>query len=95
MTLVRANIAPDGTITESRSGPAIGPGSTPHQADGTVTYTELKGNITMDHVDFGYVPEKTVLHDVTLYAEPGPENCLRGCHRCGQDHHYEPHQPVL
>ncbi|MBR4016224.1 MAG: ABC transporter ATP-binding protein, partial [Oscillospiraceae bacterium] len=43
----------------------------PHQADGTVTYTEVRGDITMDSVDFGYVPEKTVLHDVTLYANPG------------------------
>ena len=43
----------------------------PHRTDGTVTYTELKGDITMEDVDFGYVPGKTVLHDVTLYAHPG------------------------
>ncbi len=43
----------------------------PHKAEGTVTYTELKGDITMSQVDFAYEPGKPVLHDVTLYAKPG------------------------
>lgn len=42
----------------------------PHH-DGTLDYVELKGHIELDHVDFGYVPEKIVLHDISLYAKPG------------------------
>lgn len=49
----------------------------PH-GDGSVTYNWLKGKITMDHVDFGYVPEKIVLHDITLYAEPGQKIAFVG-----------------
>ncbi len=56
----------------------------PHQADGTVTYTELKGDIVMDMVDFGYVPEKIVLHDVTLYAEPGQKVAFVGATGAGK-----------
>ena len=56
----------------------------PHQADGSVTYTELKGDITMDSVDFGYVPEKTVLHDVTLYANPGQKLAFVGATGAGK-----------
>ena len=56
----------------------------PHQADGSVTYTEVKGSITMDSVDFGYVPEKTVLHDVTLYANPGQKLAFVGATGAGK-----------
>jgi ATP-binding cassette subfamily B protein len=56
----------------------------PHQADGTVTYTEVTGSITMDSVDFGYVPEKTVLHDVTLYANPGQKLAFVGATGAGK-----------
>ena len=52
--------------------------------DGTVTYTELKGDITMTNVDFGYVPEKTVLHDVTLYAHPGEKIAFVGATGAGK-----------
>ncbi len=43
----------------------------PHSADGSITYTRLQGDVRMTEVDFGYNPEKIVLHDITLYAEPG------------------------
>jgi len=56
----------------------------PHQADGSVTYTEVRGDITMDSVDFGYVPEKTVLHDVTLYANPGQKLAFVGATGAGK-----------
>ena len=56
----------------------------PHQADGSVTYTQLRGDITMDSVDFGYVPEKTVLHDVTLYANPGQKLAFVGATGAGK-----------
>ncbi len=56
----------------------------PHQADGSVTYTKVRGDITMDSVDFGYVPEKTVLHDVTLYANPGQKIAFVGATGAGK-----------
>ena len=43
----------------------------PHKAEGTVTYERLMGDVRMENVDFGYEPDKTVLHDITLYAKPG------------------------
>ena len=66
VTLVNANIDENGNITESAERTGHWAWRHPHQADGTVTYTELKGDITLEEVDFGYVPEKTVLHDITL-----------------------------
>ena len=56
----------------------------PHQADGSVTYTEVKGDITMFNVDFGYVPEKQVLYDVTLYANPGQKIAFVGATGAGK-----------
>ena len=84
VTLVNANIAPDGTITESKERTGRWAWKHPHQADGTITYTELKGDITMYNVDFGYVPEKTVLHDVTLYANPGQKIAFVGATGAGK-----------
>lgn len=56
----------------------------PHRADGTVTYTELKGDIQMEHVDFGYTPEKLVLHDISLYAKPGQKIAFVGATGAGK-----------
>lgn len=55
----------------------------PHQ-DGTVTYTEMQGDMQMEHVDFGYVPEKIVLHDVSLYAKPGQKIAFVGATGAGK-----------
>lgn len=55
----------------------------PHQ-DGTVTYTELQGDVQMEQVDFGYVPEKIVLHDVSVYAKPGQKIALVGATGAGK-----------
>ena len=52
--------------------------------DGTVTYTELKGDVTIDHMDFGYVPEKLVLKDITLYARPGQKVAFVGATGAGK-----------
>ncbi len=82
--LVNARIAPDGTITESKERTGHWAWKHPHKAEGTVTYTELKGDITMFNVDFGYVPEKTVLHDVTLYAHPGEKIAFVGATGAGK-----------
>ncbi len=84
VTLVRANIAPDGTVTESKKRTGRWAWRHPHKADGTVTYTELKGDITMDSVDFSYVPEKQVLHDITLYANPGQKLAFVGATGAGK-----------
>jgi len=76
VTLVNARISEDGAITECAERTGQWAWRHPHQADGTVTYTQLRGDIVMDGVDFGYVPEKTVLHDVTLYAKPARRSPL-------------------
>ena len=83
VTLVNANIAADGTITESAQRTGHWAWKHPH-GDGTLTYTELKGDITMHGVDFGYVPEKTVLHDVSLYATPGQKIAFVGATGAGK-----------
>ena len=71
VTLVNANVAADGTITESKEHTGQWAWKHPHKADGSVTYTPLKGDIQLEHVTFGYTPDKLVLHDITLYAKPG------------------------
>ena len=82
--LVNAEIDDQGNITETEKRTGHWAWKHPHKADGTVTYTELKGDITMTNVDFGYVPEKTVLHDVTLYAHPGEKIAFVGATGAGK-----------
>ena len=84
VTLVNAKIDDSGNITECPERTGHWAWRHPHQAEGTVTYTELKGDITLDHVDFGYVPEKTVLHDVTLFAHPGQKIAFVGATGAGK-----------
>ena len=55
----------------------------PHH-DGTLTYTKLEGRVVFDHVDFGYTPDKTVLHDISLYAEPGQKIAFVGATGAGK-----------
>ncbi len=83
VTLVNAKIGQDGQITETKERTGCWAWKHPH-GDGTLTYTELKGDITMFNVDFGYVPEKTVLHDVTLYAHPGQKIAFVGATGAGK-----------
>ena len=84
VTLVNANITEDGTITEAQKHTGHWAWKHYHKADDTTTYTELKGDITMFNVDFGYVPEKTVLHDITLYARPGQKIAFVGATGAGK-----------
>ena len=84
VTLVNANIDENGNITESETRTGHWAWRHPHQADGTVTYTELKGDIFMDMVDFGYVPDKQVLYDVSLYAHPGQKIAFVGATGAGK-----------
>ena len=82
--LVNAEIAEDGTVTESEKRTGHWAWKHFHKADGTTTYTELKGDIVMDGVDFSYVPEKQVLTDITLYARPGQKIAFVGATGAGK-----------
>ena len=84
VTLVNAKRLEDGTLAECKEHTGLWAWKHPHQADGTVTFTQLQGDITMHQVDFGYVPEKTVLHDVTLYARPGQKVAFVGATGAGK-----------
>ena len=84
VTLVNADIAEDGTITESAERTGKWAWRHPHKADGTVTYTELKGDIRLFDVDFGYVPNKIVLHNVSIYAKPGQKIAFVGATGAGK-----------
>lgn len=83
VTLVNAQIGADGSITECAEHTGHWAWKHPHH-DGTLTYTKLTGDITMDDVDFGYVPEKTVLHNITLYANPGQKIAFVGATGAGK-----------
>lgn len=83
VTLVNAKIAADGSIQECEEHTGHWAWKHPHH-DGTVTYTELKGDITMNEVDFGYMPKKTVLHDITLYADAGQKIAFVGATGAGK-----------
>ncbi len=84
VTLVNAKIDEQGNIQETRERTGRWAWRHPHQADGTVTYTELKGDIVMDSVDFGYLPEKQVLYDISLYAKPGQKIAFVGATGAGK-----------
>ncbi|MBE7086965.1 MAG: ABC transporter ATP-binding protein [Clostridiales bacterium] len=84
VTLVRCNIDEKGTITETEERTGHWAWKHPHKAEGTITYTELKGDIQMFDVDFGYVPEKIVLHNITLYANPGQKIAFVGATGAGK-----------
>ncbi len=84
VTLVNARMDEQGNVTECKERTGFWAWKHPHKADGSVTYTPLKGDITMYNVDFGYVPEKTVLHDITLYANPGQKLAFVGATGAGK-----------
>ena len=56
----------------------------PHKADGTVTYTKLRGQVVFDHVDFGYDEDKLVLHDISMWAKPGQKIAFVGATGAGK-----------
>ena len=84
VTLVNANIAADGTITEADHKTGHWAWKHPHKADGTITYTELKGDVLLDAVDFAYDPEKQVLFDVSVFAKPGQKVAFVGATGAGK-----------
>lgn len=83
VTLVNANIDSDGTITESETRTGHWAWKHPH-GDGTITYTELKGDVRFEDVTFGYDEDKTVLHNISLYAEPGQKIAFVGSTGAGK-----------
>ncbi len=82
--LVNAEIDENGNITETKERTGHWAWKHYHKADDTTTYTELKGDIVMDMVDFAYVPEKQVLYDVSLYAHPGQKIAFVGATGAGK-----------
>ena len=83
VTLVNARRLPDGSLTEADKRTGLWAWKHPHH-DGTVSYTELKGDIVLDDVDFSYVEDKTVLHNVSLYARPGQKIAFVGATGAGK-----------
>lgn len=84
VTLVYARRNETGELEEAPSRTGLWAWKHPHKADGTVTYVELKGRVELEHVDFGYVPEKMVLHDISLYAKPGQKIAFVGATGAGK-----------
>lgn len=82
--LVNAKKDADGNIIECEKPTGMWAWKHPHSADGTVSYRELTGDVRLEHVNFGYTPDKTVLHDVTLYAKPGQKIAFVGATGAGK-----------
>ena len=83
VTLVRAR-KENGQIVESKEHTGMWAWKHTHQADGSVDYIELKGDVVFDDVDFGYNPDKIVLHNVDLYATPGQKIAFVGSTGAGK-----------
>ena len=82
VTLVNAK-RENGEIIECKERTGLWAWKHPH-SDGTLTYEELKGDVVMEHVDFGYEENKLVLHDINLYAEPGQKVAFVGATGAGK-----------
>lgn len=82
--LVSAKKSDDGVVMETGNRTKLWAWRHPHQADGTVTYTPLQGDIILDDVDFGYTDEKIVLHNIKIYAEPGQKIAFVGSTGAGK-----------
>ena len=83
VTLVNAREKADGTLEEYPERTNVWAWKEPHE-DGTVTYTRLQGDVRFYNVNFGYTPEKIVLHDISLYAKPGQKVAFVGSTGAGK-----------
>ena len=83
VTLVNAKENADGRLSECKERTNVWAWKHPHH-DGTVSYTRLEGDVRFFDVDFGYTPEKTVLHNITLYAKPGQKVAFVGSTGAGK-----------
>ena len=84
VTLVNAKKDENGVITESDGRTGLWAWKYTHKDTGETEYRELKGDIVMDHVDFGYSDDKLVLHDIKLYATPGQKIAFVGSTGAGK-----------
>ena len=82
--LVNARENEKGELTESPVRTNLWAWKHPHRAEGTVTYQKLEGGVVMDDVDFGYNEDKIVLHNITLFAEPGQKIAFVGATGAGK-----------
>lgn len=83
VTLVNVKKDSEGNLIETKENTEMWAWKHPHQ-DGTVTLTELTGDVRLEDVDFGYVPEKLVLNDVSLFAKPGQKIAFVGATGAGK-----------
>ena len=83
VTLVNAKYDKDDALVETSERTGIWAWKHPHH-DGTTTYHKLEGDITFTNVDFGYLPDKTVLHDINLYGRPGQKIAFVGSTGAGK-----------
>ncbi len=84
VTLVNAKYDYNGELVETKERTGIWAWKHPHASDGSVTYTRLCGDVRLDEVDFGYIEGKTVLHDVSVFAEPGQKVAFVGATGAGK-----------
>ncbi|MBQ8685952.1 MAG: ABC transporter ATP-binding protein [Clostridia bacterium] len=84
VTLVNAKKDENGNLVETQERTGLWAWKHYHKADGTTTYTELRGEIVLDSVDFGYTEDKQVLTDVSLYAKPGQKIAFVGATGAGK-----------
>lgn len=84
VTLVNCTEDANGNIIETDKRTGMWAWKHPHSSDNTVTYTPLRGDVQFENVTFGYVPNKTVLNNVTLYAKPGQKIALVGSTGAGK-----------
>ena len=82
--LVNAKEDSHGQIWESPERTNVWAWKHPHKAEGTITYTRLEGGVVFDGVDFGYTPDKMVLHDISLWAKPGQKIAFVGATGAGK-----------
>lgn len=84
VTLVRAKKDSEGNLEECKERTGMWAWKHPHQADGTITYTELTGDVVFDDVDFGYNDDKIVLHNIKMFATPGQKIAFVGSTGAGK-----------
>ena len=84
VTLVNAKKDKNGNIIECKERTGMWAWKHPHQADGSVSYTQLKGDVRFYDMSFGYTDDKMVLHDITLYAKPGQKLAFVGSTGAGK-----------
>ena len=84
VTLVNAKKDAQGNIVECKEHTGMWAWKYPHSAEGTVTYTELTGDVRFEDVTFGYNDDKTILHDINLFAKPGQKLAFVGSTGAGK-----------